>query len=126
MITRVAIIFWVIPLALYSAWFILSANDINFGTIYLSRRMHDAIMQTYANLLGIDPAIIPALLIRAVIWDGAVIAAILVYRRRKAISAWWRARRSTAPAVAEEEASELPVTNSLTAAQGDDPVQRPL
>ncbi|MCP1197881.1 DUF6105 family protein [Notoacmeibacter sp. MSK16QG-6] len=124
MITRVCLIFWVLPLTLYTTWFVLSANDINFGSIYLSRQMHDLIMQSYANLLGIEASLVPALLIRAVVWDLAVVLCILAFRRRKQIRAWWNAhlhgkQPSTAPL--NETAGE-----SLTLSQHGDPVQRPL
>lgn len=119
MITRICLIFWVVPLTLYAAWFILSANDINFGTIYLSRQMHDIIMQTYANLLGIDPAIIPALLVRAVLWDLAVVLLILAYRRRKKIRAWWQSRRVKT----KSGENEMP---SLDGSEHGEPVQRAL
>lgn len=126
MITRVALIFWVVPLALYTSWFVLSANDINFGSIYLSRQMHDLIMQSYANLFGVDASIIPALLIRAVIWDLAVVLCILAFRRRKQIRAWWAARRDRrVPASAETQANNA-TNDDLALPQYGDPVQRTL
>ena len=126
MITRVALIFWVLPLTLYTAWFILSANDINFGSIYLSRQMHDVIMQTYANLLGIDPAIIPALLIRAVIWDAAVVLAILAFRRRKQIKRWWQSHKAGRSALRSDGERSAIVEPDRLALQSDDTVQRAL
>ncbi|RLQ87722.1 DUF6105 family protein [Notoacmeibacter ruber] len=126
MITRVCIIFWVVPLTLYTLWFILSANDINFGSIYLSRQMHDIVMQTYANLLGIDPAIIPALLIRAVVWDLAVVLAILAYRRRREIKAWWQARKAHASEPVSEMTPAAVNVDPLAVGQGNQAVERTL
>ncbi|WP_240535113.1 DUF6105 family protein [Notoacmeibacter marinus] len=126
MITRVALIFWVVPLALYTSWFVLSANDVNFGSIYLSRQMHDLVMQTYANLLGLDPDIIPALLIRAVIWDAAVVLCIVAFRRRKRIRAWWNERRRLRLAAQVDLPASEPTAASLALPQQGDPVERAL
>ncbi len=44
-------------------------------------------------MLGVDPATIPPLVAKACILDTALIVAIWMFRRRREIVAWWRARR---------------------------------
>ena len=50
---------WAAPMAIFWGWFFLSANDMNFGYVMLSRQVHDFAFQLYGQMLGIDPAIIP-------------------------------------------------------------------
>jgi hypothetical protein len=83
---------WATPLLLFWGWYFLSLNDINFGSIYLSRRLHDLVFQIYGNVLGIDPKIIPAMIAQACIVDTAILVAIWAFRRRRGIAAWARIR----------------------------------
>ncbi len=81
---------WLIPAVLLSVWFGLSANNIHFGTRIFSRELHDVVMQVYAQTLGVEVHELPGLLWRAVIFDGAIIGAIIAFRKRVAIKSWYR------------------------------------
>lgn len=85
---------WATPLGLFWGWFFLSANDINFGSIYLSRALHELVFELYGEMLGIAPETIPWLVAKACILDTGLILAIWAFRRRREISAWWQANRS--------------------------------
>jgi uncharacterized protein DUF6105 len=83
---------WATPLVLFWGWYFLSLNDINFGSIYLSRRLHDLVFEIYGNVLGIDPKLIPAMIAHACIVDTAILVAIWAFRRRREIAALARRR----------------------------------
>ncbi len=85
---RYIIVLWGLPLGLFWGWFFLSANDINFGSIYLSRALHELVFEVYGNMLGIDPATIPWLLAQAFALDTLLILAIWAFRRRRDIRDW--------------------------------------
>lgn len=89
---RYILIFWALPLGLFWGWYFLSYHDINFGLLFFSRLLHDFAFDFYGNMLGIDPATIPGLVARACVIDTALIFAILAFRRRRKIAAWWKAR----------------------------------
>lgn len=93
---------WATPLVLFWGWYFLSLNDVNFGSVYLSRQLHDIVFQIYGNMLGIDPASIPAMVAEACILDTAIIVAIWAFRRRREISAWVRDRYQRYVAVEPE------------------------
>lgn len=84
---------WAAPLGLFWGWFFLSANDINFGTIYLSRALHELVFQLYGDVLGVAPQTIPWLIAKACIFDTALIVAIWAFRRRREIAGWWSLQR---------------------------------
>ena len=52
---RYLIALWAIPLALFWGWYFLSLNDMNFGYLMLSRRLHDFVFKLYGEMLGVDP-----------------------------------------------------------------------
>ncbi|WP_084569593.1 DUF6105 family protein [Mesorhizobium sp. LNHC229A00] len=87
---------WAAPMALFWGWFYLSLNDMNFGYVMLSRQLHDLVFQLYGQMLGIDPATIPGMVAKACVFDGMLLAAIWVFRRRREILGWVR-RRWTGP-----------------------------
>lgn len=96
---RYVLFFWALPLGLFWGWYFLSFHDINFGYLFLSRVLHDAVFQIYGNMLGIDPERIPGMLVKACVMDTALIGGILAWRRRKPIRAWiidYRLRRAAA------------------------------
>lgn len=95
---RYILYFWAAPLGFFWAWYFLSAND--FGYLFFTRQTHDFAFEFYGAILGIDPASIPPMVARACVFDTAVIFAILGFRRRREIMAWWKARR-------EKPAAEL-------------------
>ena len=103
---RYFLIFWAMPLGLFWGWYFLSLNDMHFGTIYLSRVLHDAVFELYGKLAGMDPASIPGLIAKACIVDTALIGAILAYRRRSRIAAWWREWQETRRPYAEESPAD--------------------
>jgi hypothetical protein len=89
---------WAMPLTLLGGWYYLSYYDLNFGYPMLSRPMHDLVFQIYGNVLGIPPADIPPLVMKAICIDSLLLFAFLAFKRRKAIHAWWRARQPSVSA----------------------------
>jgi Family of unknown function (DUF6105) len=83
---RYFLILWVAPLVLFWGWFGLSAYDLNFGSVYLSRELHDIVMAVYAKTLGIEADAIPQLFASASITDSVLVGAIIAYRWR---ARWW-------------------------------------
>lgn len=77
---------WVLPMSLFGTWYGLSYNDLHGGYWFFSRAMHDQVMMVYAAPLGMDPADLPPLLLRALIVDTMLVAAIMAFRYRKR---WW-------------------------------------
>lgn len=92
------LILWAGPIALLGSWYGLSYYDMNFGFFMLTRQTHDLVFQIYGQILGIPPEDLPLLVLRAIIVDSLVVFAILAFRRRKQISAWWQARHQSASA----------------------------
>jgi hypothetical protein len=92
---RYILALWAAPLILFWGWFLLSANNIHFGYVMLTRQAHDLIFQLYGETLGIDPTIIPGLIVKACIIDTLLILAIYAFRRRKVIVAWIRTQRAS-------------------------------
>ncbi|SMH45503.1 DUF6105 family protein [Mesorhizobium australicum] len=84
---------WAAPLGLFWGWFFLSANDINFGSIYLSRALHELVFELYGEMLGVAPETIPWLIAKACLFDTLLILAIWAFRRRRQIAAQWAALR---------------------------------
>ena len=64
----------------------------NFGYIMLTRQVHDLFFQLYGDALGIEPSTIPLLVAKACILDTLLILAIWAFKRRRALTAWFRAR----------------------------------
>ena len=84
---------WFTPLTLFWGWFGLSYYDVNFGMLFLRRELHDLVFAIYGEILGIDPATIPVLFLKACIFDTFLIFGIVAYRKRRQIRAWWMKRR---------------------------------
>lgn len=99
------LILWAGPVALLGSWYWLSYYDMSFGFFMLTRQTHDLVFQIYGNILGLPPESLPPLVARAVAVDSLIVFAILGFRKRKQIAAWWRGRQSTAPASAESLSS---------------------
>ncbi|MCB1418439.1 MAG: hypothetical protein KDJ74_05320 [Notoacmeibacter sp.] len=104
---RWLLIFWALPLLAFGGWYYLSFNDINFGSIYLSRALHDAVFQLYGDILGVAPETIPGMLAKAIAFDTVLILGIFAFRRRSAIKAWWQ-ERQTAKSLPTETEELLP------------------
>lgn len=90
---RYILLFWALPMGFFWSWYLLSYHDMSFGMPFLTRDVHDYAFGFYANILGIDPATIPPLVLRACIVDTGLIFAIFAFRKRREIAAWWRDRR---------------------------------
>lgn len=101
------LILWAGPVVLLGAWYELSYYDINFGLFILSRQIHDLVFQIYGQILGVPPEKLPAMVARAIMLDSCFVASIVVYRKRRAISAWWQARRQRRSEAALERAESL-------------------
>ena len=104
------LIFWAGPIALLGSWYGLSYYDMNFGIFMLTRDAHDLVFQIYGHILGIPPEDLPPLVMRAIVFDSFLVFALLAFRRRKQIRAWWQARRQSAPAAlaSDESLSSAP------------------
>ena len=59
------VVFW--------GWFFLSLNDMNFGYVMLSAKVHDLVFELYGEMLGIDPAIIPGMVAETCVFDGLLL-----------------------------------------------------
>lgn len=103
--------FWAMPLVILGSWYSLSYYDINFGTLILSRRMHDFVFEVYGQILGLPPKTIPPLVLKAIIFDTLLLIAIMSFRRRRQIAAWWQKRQSSKP-----PAASLKIDDSLSSA----------
>jgi len=106
------LIFWATPIVLLGSWYGLSYYDMSFGIFMLTRQAHDLVFAVYGHVLGIPPETIPPLVARAIVVDSLIVFALIGFRRRKKIIAWWRARQTSG--VAEGEA--LPSVESLSSA----------
>jgi len=104
------LILWAGPIALLGGWYSLSYYDMSFGIFMLTRQAHDLVFQIYGNVLGIPPETIPPLVMRAIALDSLVVFAIIGFRKRKAIAAWWRGRQPS------KEPAVLPRADSLSSA----------
>ncbi len=89
------LILWAGPVGLLSGWYGLSYYDMSFGFFMLTRHTHDLVFEVYGNILGIPPETIPPLVARAIAVDSLIVFAIIAFRKRKAIAAWWRKRQSS-------------------------------
>ena len=104
------LILWAGPIALLGSWYGLSYYDMNFGIFMLTRDAHDLVFQIYGHILGIAPESIPPLVARAIVVDSLIVFALIAFRRRRQIVAWWQARRQASPAVlaSDESLSSAP------------------
>ena len=105
------LIFWAGPIVFLAGWYWLSYYDMSFGIFMLTRQAHDLTFQVYANILGIPADTSPPLVARAIVVDSFVVFAIMAFRRRKKIIAWWRARQASG-----SSSSALPSKDSLSSA----------
>lgn len=108
------LLLWAAPVGLLFGWYFLSLNDMSFGVFMLTRQAHDLVFQIYGNILGVDPAILPPMVLRAIAFDSLLVLALVAFRRRKRIAAWWRARQASSPVV--DERKSLSMEDSLSSA----------
>ena len=102
---KTLLLLWALPITILGAWYGLSYYDMSFGIFMLTRDAHDLVFQIYGNVLGIPPETIPPLVLRAIIVDSLILFAIIGFRRRKQIKAWWIARQEKSAALSEVRAS---------------------
>lgn len=94
---------WAMPVALLGGWYGLSYYDMSFGFFMLTRDAHDLVFQIYGHILGIPPEDLPPLVARAIVFDSFLVLALMAFRRRRRIAAWWQARRQASEALASDE-----------------------
>ena len=80
---RIILYLWATPMLLFWGWYALSFYDLNFGTIFLSRQLHDLILEVYGQTLGVPPSQIPPMLAWACTVDTALVGGIIALRWRK-------------------------------------------
>ena len=105
------LVFWAGPILLLGTWYSLSYYDMNFGFFMLTRQTHDLVFQIYGRILGLPPEILPGLVARAVVVDSILLFAIIGFRRRRQIAAWWRNRYPENPSrslASDESLSSAP------------------
>jgi hypothetical protein len=102
---KTLLLLWALPITILGAWYGLSYYDMSFGIFMLTRDAHDLVFQVYGNVLGIAPETIPPLVLRAIIVDSLILFAIIGFRRRKQIKAWWAARQEKSAELSEVRAS---------------------
>jgi hypothetical protein len=104
------LILWAGPIALLGSWYGLSYYDMSFGIFMLTRDAHDLVFQIYGHILGIPPEDLPPLVLRAIVVDSSLVFAILAFRRRRQIYAWWQARSQSSSRIlaSEESLSRAP------------------
>ncbi len=86
------LILWACPVILLTSWYGLSYYDMSFGIFMLTRQAHDLVFAVYGHVLGIPPETIPPLVARAIAFDSLIVFAIIAYRKRRQIAAWYRNR----------------------------------
>ncbi|MBT9368264.1 DUF6105 family protein [Rhizobium sp. CSW-27] len=99
------LILWAGPVALLGLWYGLSYYDMSFGFFMLTRKTHDLVFQIYGNILGIPPQDLPPMVARAIAFDSLIVLSIVLFRKRRAIATWWRARQASVPRLAASEES---------------------
>jgi len=105
--------FWAVPLVTFWSWYFLSLNDINFGTVYLSRDLHDLIIELFGILMALDPAAVPGVIAEGCVFDALILLAIWAFRRRRELAVWIGERY--------ERHFAAPATAILVEVQADEP-----
>lgn len=80
---RIILILWALPMGFFWGWYLLSLNDLNFGTIFLSRDLHDIVFRLYGQMLGVPAGEVPGMVAGACAFDTAIVLAIAAWRWRK-------------------------------------------
>ncbi|MBC8131181.1 MAG: hypothetical protein H7Y08_12765 [Rhizobiaceae bacterium] len=97
MIFRSFLTLWLGPVLFFWGWYLMSSNDLSFGVYALSREMHDRTFALYAAVSGVPAEAIPPLIAKTLILDGILVAALIVFRRRRDIAAFIAARYASPP-----------------------------
>lgn len=82
-VMRILLILWAAPLVFFWSWYALSANDISFGTLFLSRRLHDVVFELYGRTLGVPAGEVPGMMAWACTFDTLLIFAMAALRWRQ-------------------------------------------
>jgi hypothetical protein len=77
---RIFLILWIVPIVLMTIWYGLASND--FGYVMFSREVHDKVFAIYANMLGVDPEVLPGMAARAIVFDSGIVALIIAFKKR--------------------------------------------
>ena len=80
---RTLLLLWAFPLVFFWGWYGLSANDINFGTAFLSRHTHDVVFALYGKILHMPAADVPWALAKIFAFDSLLVLALAAFRWRK-------------------------------------------
>ncbi len=104
------LILWAAPVILLTGWYGLSYYDMSFGIFMLTRQAHDLVFAVYGQVLGIPPETIPPLVARAIVFDSLLVLAIIAFRKRRQIRAWYAARFPASQSVDKESVSFAPVS----------------
>ena len=106
---KLLLLFWGAPLGFFWGWYFLSLYDINMGTMFLSRDLHDLVFQVYGEILGVDPAAVPAMVAKACMVDTLIVLGLYALRRRRDLwAAFTRLRAALSVPVAVREADPVP------------------
>lgn len=104
------LILWAAPVILLTGWYGLSYYDMSFGIFMLTRQAHDLVFAVYGQVLGIPPETIPPLVARAIVFDSLLVLAIIAFRKRRQIRAWYAGRFPASQSVDKEPVSFAPVS----------------
>ena len=89
---RIFLALWFFPVVLLGLWYGLSVNDMHFGWRILTRETHDLVFHIYGQMLGLDPQVLPGLVLKAIIFDSFIVLGIAALRWRRAIRAFFANR----------------------------------
>jgi hypothetical protein len=78
-----------------------------------------------AQILGIDPATIPVMFLKACIFDTFLIFGIIAFRKRRQIKAWWMKRRGDCRKTEPDRREAMPA-EPASGSRRINPVQRAL
>lgn len=80
---RYILFFWALPLGFFWGWYYLSLMDV--GERMLTREANRLVFEFYGNILGIEPATLPALMAQGCLIDSLIIFAFFAFRQRRAV-----------------------------------------
>jgi hypothetical protein len=76
----------------------------------VAAQAHDLVFAVYGHVLGLPPETIPPLVARAIAFDSLIVFAIIAYRKRREIRAWYNHRF---PAVQPAESGVASLANNV-------------
>lgn len=108
---RYLLLLWFVPLAFFWSWYGLASNDINMGTIFFSRNVHDAVFAVYGNAIGVAPQELPAMIAGACAFDTLIVGAIAAFRWR---ADWYPNLKATALSYWNDDENEIIVREGFS------------